>query len=186
MVSGLGDPKISAPGIIDNTPTIMDRAVTQSVEIANRPAPKKEPWRPIPTAAGLERERQRSLDLEYESKAERTKERVLASVAREGVWDPNAYDATYRRLMKSGIPTRERWKAAQFREAVEKELSLRSPSYAKRRWDGVVPSTHYTQSSEYKAQQEKKAKEREVKGPYAPGLPGEIDKAADQFKVAVA
>ena len=186
MVSGLGDPKISAPGIIDNTSTTIERAVTQSIEISNKPTAKKEPWRPIPTAAGLERERQRSLDLEYESKAERTKERVLASVAREGVWDPNAYDATYRRLMKSGVPTRERWKAAQFREAVEKELSLRSPSYAKRRWTGVVPSTHYTQSSEFKAQQEKKAKDREVKGPYAPGLPGEIDKAADQFKVGVA
>jgi hypothetical protein len=179
--SGLGEPQITAPGIVDNTPTIMDRAV----EIANRPAPKKEFSRPAPTAAGLERERKRSLDLEYESKAERTKEKVLATVSREGVWDPNAYDATYRRLMRSGIPTRERWTSAQFRDAVEKELSSRSPSYARRRWTGVVPPTYYTQTPEYKAQQDKKQKQRDIRGPYAPGLPGEIDKAADEAMTGV-
>ena len=151
-----------------------------------KPAPETKLFKPKPTAAGLERERQRSLDLEYETRAERTKERVLANVEKEGAWDVDAYDAAYRRVMRSGTPTKERWKAAQYREAVEKELSGMSPEYAQRQWKDVTPSTYYTNSPEYKAKQEKKQKQRDIRGPYAPGFAGAVDEELDKAKVFIA
>jgi len=192
MASMMGEPPVSAPeaGYQNNTLGVIDAAIAQTQLNQQKAAaapPETKPFKPPkPTAAGLERERQRNLDLEYEARAERTKERVLANVEKEGAWDVDAYDAAYRRVIRSGTPTKERWKAAQYREAVEKELSGMSPEYAQRQWKGVTPSTHYTQSPEYKAQQEKKQKRRDIRGPYTPGFAGEMDKAADEFKVGVA
>jgi TP901 family phage tail tape measure protein len=167
--------------------TKKEKEATEQKEVKPAPATDSTTYRgPTPTAAGLQRERQRQLDLAYADRAEMRKEKLLETIAREGAWDVNAYDSAYRRLMKSGTPTKERWKTEDFRRAIEKELMDRDPTYSRRQWkDAAAPSTHYTQSPEYKDKQAKKEKDREVKGPYAPGLPGAIDKAADQVMTGV-
>jgi len=179
------EPLAAAPSLPVAAAPSLPVAAAPSLPVAAAPSLPVAAAPSLPVAAGLDREKQRNLDLAYENMAERSRAKILETIGQEGAWDVNAYDTAYRRLMRSGTPTKERWTTEQFRQAVEKELSGMSPEYARRQWKGVTPSTHYTQSPEYKAKQEKKAKDREVKGPYAPGLPGAIDKAADQVMTGV-
>jgi TP901 family phage tail tape measure protein len=161
------------------------------------PATETVPEVPTPTVSPEEKsEAKKPLDPEFQAAKARAKERsnyyrkldamkkrTLDEVAKEGAWDVTVFGAEFNSLVNSGVPVDEKWTADQFRKAISDDLTKRD--YGRRDWKGVVPSTYYTQSPEYKAQQEKKEKDRQVKGPYAPGLPGTIDKATDQAMTGI-